>query len=62
MNENACVERMRIVNHIREGASRLLNMAMTGQVPNVADAELSVSVMEEIANAIEEGDHWREFT
>ena len=54
-------ERNRIVAHIREAASRVLLTAMQRNQYDLEIAERAATVMEETANAIEAGDHWRPF-
>ena len=54
-------ERNRIVAHIREAASRVLLTAMNHNQYDLEIAERAATVMEETANAIEAGDHWRPF-
>ena len=54
-------ERGRIVEHIREAASRVLLTAMQHNQYDLEIAERAATVMEETANAIEAGDHWRPF-
>jgi len=49
------------VAHIRDAATLVLGSAMR-QGGALGRAELAASVLEETASAIEEGDHWKEFT
>lgn len=59
--EGRLEERNRIVAHIREAASRVLLTAMQHNQYDLEIAERAATVMEETANAIEAGDHWRPF-
>lgn len=59
---DAITERQRIVVHIREASVRLLMEAMHHDQYDLEAVERAATVMEEVADAIESGDHWRPFT
>lgn len=58
MNE----ERTRIVRHLREAAARLLAVGMADPKKfELRKIEIAAAVLEDAADMIEIGDHWREF-
>lgn len=61
MTTAAAQERDRIVAHLREAARRVLIEAMSHDQYDLGIAERAATVMEECADCIEQGDHWRTF-
>lgn len=62
MEITAADERERIVAHVREAAARMLWASIKDPVQyDLCIVERAVTVMEEVADLIEVGDHWREF-
>jgi len=62
MEITAADERARIVAHVREAAARLLWEGIKDpEQYELCVIDKAVTVMEEVADLIECGDHWRQF-
>lgn len=62
MDITAADERARIVAHVREAAARMLWASIKDPVQyDLCIVDRAVTVMEEVADMIEVGDHWRKF-
>lgn len=52
------IERNRIVGHIRNTARHILVTAMADPEMNLERAEVICTVLEDVADSIEEAEHW----
>jgi hypothetical protein len=51
-------ERYRIVEHVRDTAHHILGTAISDPGMDIERADIICTVLEDVANSIEEGDHW----
>ena len=51
-------ERIRIVEHVRDTAHHILGIAIADPTMDLERADVIRTVLEDVANSIEEGGHW----
>jgi hypothetical protein len=57
-NPERNAERYRIVEHVRSTAQHILAIAMDDKEMDLERADIICTVLEDVADSIEVGDHW----